>query len=431
VTNNIVLRSRTLLDGTGRDPIDDGAIVIASGRISSAGRLKDTEVPADSTLVDMGDCVLMPGIIDAHLHLAAPNSADYKTTDIAHVIRSPAEMLLDAVKHARICLEAGITTVRDLDWISPTGNFCAELVCLREAIAAGKVPGPRMVVGGFTHTSNSHFDKIIPRNTPRVPDVVADGPWALRRLARLNLRAGADLIKTCVSGGSSTFDPYEDYFDIHLSLEELTAICDEAHNYRRLVSAHCHTPDSVRMALAAGVDTIEHCVFTDDEVPELLAKSGKYCIPTLLVREKRVVEARRSRGVPEVLLRKRQAMADQCFDTFRRYHKAGVKFAMGTDTCVDPAFGESAREVGIYVELGMAPMDAILTATRNAAETIGLGSSLGVLEPGRIADVIAVDGDPIENIWVLAERDKIKMVMKEGSIFVDRRFSNTEAVRVH
>jgi imidazolonepropionase-like amidohydrolase len=281
-----------------------------------------------------------------------------------------------------------------------------------------------MVVGGFTHTTNSHFDKIVPRNTKRVPDVVADGPWGLRRLARLNLRAGADLIKTCVSGGNSTFDPYEDYFDIHLCQEELQAICDEAHNYRRLVSAHCHTPQSVRMALAAGVDTIEHCVFTDDEVPGLLAASGKYCIPTLLVREKRIIEARRARGIPEVLLQKREAMSQQCFDTFRRYHRAGVKFAMGTDTCVDPAFGESAREMGIYVDLGMTPRDAIATATINAAECIGLGTSLGSLEAGKIADVIAVEGNPLEDIWVLAERDKIKMIMKDGMIVADRRGSN-------
>jgi imidazolonepropionase-like amidohydrolase len=286
-----------------------------------------------------------------------------------------------------------------------------------------------MVVGGFTHTTASHFDKIIPRNIERTPDAVADGPWALRRLARLNLRNGADLIKTCVSGGNSTFDPYEDFFDIHLSQEELQAICDEAHNYRRLVSAHCHTPVSVRMALAAGVDTIEHCVFTDDEVPALLAASGKYCVPTLLVREKRIVETRRARGISEKILAKREWMAEQCFETFRRYHKAGVKFAMGTDTCVDPAFGESAREIGMYVDLGMAPMEAIQSATRNAAECIGLGADLGTLAPGKIADVIAVEGDPIRDIWVLAEKDKIKMVMKDGAIWIDRRWSNTPGNR--
>jgi imidazolonepropionase-like amidohydrolase len=389
------------------------------------GRAKDIETPSDSTFVDVGDCILMPGMIDAHLHLAAPNSADYKATDIAHIIRTSAEMLIDAIKHARLVLEAGLTTVRDLDWISPAGNFCAELVALREAIAAGKVPGPRMVVGGFTHTTASHFDKIIPRNIDRTPDAVADGPWALRRLARLNLRNGADLIKTCVSGGNSTFDPYEDFFDIHLSQEELQAICDETHNYRRKVSAHCHTPVSVRMALAAGVDTIEHCVFTDDEVPALIAASDKYVVPTLLVREKRIVEARRARGISEQILAKREWMAEQCFDTFRRYHKAGVKFAMGTDTCVDPAFGDSAREIGMYADLGMTPMEAIQSATRNAADCIGLGADLGTLQAGKIADVIAVEGNPLEDVWVLARKDKIKMVVKDGVICIDRRWSNT------
>jgi imidazolonepropionase-like amidohydrolase len=417
----LAIRGQTLIDGRGGAPLQNAAVVVQSGRIVSVGAESALQIPADATWIDAGSCTLMPGLIDAHLHLAAPNSGEYRETNLAHIIRSPAEMLLDAVRHAKIMLDSGFTTVRDLDWISPSGNFCAELVCLRESIAAGKIPGPRMIVGGFTHTTNSHFDRIIPRNLTRVSDVVGDGPWEIRKLARRNLRNGANVIKTCISGGSSTFDPYEQYFEIQLTMDELNALCEEAHNYNRMVSAHCHTPQSVRMALQAGVDTIEHCVFTDDEVPSLLAESGKYCIPTLLIRDRKITEARRARGIAEYLLQRREKLAAQCFDTFQRYCKAGVKIAMGTDNCVDPPFGQNAREIGIYVELGMKPMQALQTATRNAADAIGLGADLGTLEPGKIADIIAVNGDPLADVGILVGGTNIKLVMKDGVVAVDRR----------
>jgi imidazolonepropionase-like amidohydrolase len=421
MSSDLVLRGKTLIDGSGAPPLDNPLIIIRDGRIVEVRRSRQANVPQDLPLVDVGDCVLMPGLIDAHLHLAAPNRHDYRNTDVAHIIRAPGEMLLDAVKHARLVLEAGFTAVRDLDWIGPEGNICKEIVHLKEAIAAGKTPGPRIVNGGFTHTTNSHFDKIVPRNLPRRPEVIADGPWEMRRLVRRNLRDGADLIKTCISGGNTTFDPYENVHDIHISFEELSAMCDEAHAYRRLVAAHCHTPQSVRIALAAGVDTIEHTVFSDDETAAQLAASGKYCTPTLLVRERRVIEDRKARGTPEFVTRKMEEKAEHCFTTFRRYHKAGVKFAMGTDTGVDPGFGDGAREIGIYVNLGMSEMEAIQVATRNAADAIGRGADLGTVEVGKLADIIVVEGDPLKDPGVLADKEKIRLVIKDGVIAVDRR----------
>ena len=420
MTDVVALKGRLLIDGTEKEPIKNPLVVVENGRIAEVRG--DGRPPSGARLVDVADCVLMPGMMDLHLHTASPNAQDYPNTDLAHVIRSPAQTVLDAANNCRRLIEAGFTTIRDLGWLIPEGrNFTTDLAALRDSIAAGKLPGPRVVVGGMTHITGGHFDNVMPPNVERIPAYVADGPWEMRRLVRLNLRNGADLIKTCISGGTGTFVSTEHVMDRNLHIDELRAIVDETHAFRRLVAAHCHTPDSVRMALDAGVDTIEHCVLTDEDAIARLAASGKYVVPTLAFRETSIIESRRARGIPEFVIQMMLEKRDISNETFRRYHKAGVRFAMGTDTHVDPPFGENAREIEIYVELGLTPLQAIQTATRNAADALGLLDQLGTVEQGKRADILAIAGNPLEDVSLLRSLDRIKLVIKEGRIAVDRR----------
>ena len=413
------LKGGLLIDGNGGDPVPDPVISIADGRI--IGVDSGGEGFGDGPVVDCGDCVLMPGMMDLHVHLSCANEGDYENTELANVIRTNAEMLMDATKNARVLLEAGFTTLRDMDWVTPTGGtFVLEMGALRDAIAEGKVPGPRILAGGFVLTTGSHHDRMRPRVIARDTSRLGDGPWEIRRVARLNLRDGADFLKSCVSGGQCTFDSNDDLNDRNITQEELNALVDEAHAFQKSAAAHCHTPLSVRMALEADVDTVEHCTYADDDSVERLAASGKYCVPTLALREESVIEERRRRGTPEYVIDQAREISANCSATFKRYHEAGVKFAMGTDTCWHPLFGSNARELAIYVSLGLTPMAAILTATRNAADALGLLDDLGTIEDGKIADIIAVDGNPLDDIERLQDRDRIKLVVKEGAVAVDR-----------
>jgi imidazolonepropionase-like amidohydrolase len=289
---------------------------------------------------------------------------------------------------------------------------------LRDAINAGIVPGPRMLVSGRTMITGSHFDLLtLPRAARREPGFTSDGPWELRRLAREHLRAGCDVIKTCVSGGVA---PKSDHTVRNMTQDELDAVVDEAHAFNKPVAVHCFTADGQRMCVKAGVDTIEHMVFTDDDAIARIKDSGCYVVPTLLHRSDTAIARRREHGGSEGLVSKMKEIQPACFETFRRMHTAGIKIAMGTDTAIDPEMGENAKELEIYVDLGMSPMDAIKTATRNAADALGMLGDIGSLEPGGLADVIAVDGDPLRNIRVLQNRERIRLVMKEGEVYVDK-----------
>ena len=421
MAETLILRGGLLIDGNGGEPLSDPEVVIQEGRIVSVDNGAKKSASNGARVVDCGGCVLMPGMMDLHVHLSCANSVDYEQVELATVTRTPAEMLLDAAKNARVLLEAGFTTLRDMDWVTPHGrNFVQEMGALRDSIAAGKLPGPRLIAGGFVLTTGSHHDRMQPRVIRRDLSHYGDGPWDIRRLSRQNLRNGADFLKTCVSGGQCTFDRHDDLWDRNLTQEELEAIVDEAHAFQKPVAAHCHTPLSVKMALDAGVDTVEHCTYVDDESVAQLAGSGLYNVPTLALREESVIEERRRRGTEEFVLTQAKEIANNCFSSFERYRESGVKFAMGTDTCWHPMFGSNARELAIYVSLGLTEMEAIQTTTRNSADALGMLDDLGSVEAGKIADIIAIDGNPLEDISHLQEMARIKLVVKEGEVAVNR-----------
>jgi imidazolonepropionase-like amidohydrolase len=360
----------------------------------------------------------MPGMFDCHVHLAAFNAASFANYRVAIFEVTPELQSFYALYHAQIAFEMGFTTLRDLGRPTTRGQFVSEICAVRDAINAGIVPGPRLLVCGRSIITNSHSDLLLPRAAPRGRNATADGPWELRRLTREHLRTGVDLIKTCASGGAGSDKLGADVRN--MTQEEIDAIVDEAHAFHKPVSAHCFTAESHRMCVRAGVDTIEHIVFTDNETISMILDSGIPVVPTLLHRTDEAIAVRERLGTPSFVLNKMRKIQPHCFESFQRMHDAGIKMAMGTDLGVDPENGSNAKELEIYVELGMSPMEAIQTATKNAAESLGLGEDLGTLEAGKLADVIIVDRNPLDEIAQLQARDNIRFVMKEGRAYVDK-----------
>ncbi|OGA21536.1 MAG: hypothetical protein A3I02_13400 [Betaproteobacteria bacterium RIFCSPLOWO2_02_FULL_67_26] len=414
----VAIRGRSLIDGRQRAATANPVILVEGRRIKAVGAAGDIAIPDGSSIVDAGACTLMPGLIDMHVHVAAFNCLTFQNYRVATFEVSPQLQMFYCLYHAQLCFEMGFTTLRDMGRGTPYGAYTAELCALRDAINAGVVPGPRLIVSGRTMITGSHFDLLtLPRAAKREPGFTADGPYALRSLAREHLRTGCDVIKTCVSGGMAARSEYDVR---NMTQEELNAVVDEAHAFRKPAAAHCFTPDGQRMCVEAGVDTIEHMVFTDDDAIARIRDSGRYVVPTLLHRSDAAIERRREHGASESLVRRMKEIQPSCFETFQRMRSAGIRIAMGTDMTIDPEMGQNAKELEIYVRLGMSAMEAITSATRNAADALGMLRELGTLEAGKLADVIAVDGDPSQDIRVLQDRARIKLIMKEGEIYVDK-----------
>jgi imidazolonepropionase-like amidohydrolase len=415
-----VLKGARLIDGLGGDVLKNAVVVIEKGRIKEIGPEGKVAFPTDAAIIDMADCTLLPGLLDIHLHCSAHNVLTFKNYRISQLEVTPPLQMLYTLLHQQIMLEMGFTTLRDHPWPNAYGGHnSVELVALRDAVEAGIFAGPRLVVGGYATMTGSHLDLIVPRGCRREPDATADGPWELRKLVRQQLRVGVDFIKTCASGGGGTDKEAPDVRN--MTQEELDAVVDEAHALDKHCACHCFTPTAQKMAIRAGADTIDHCVFTDDEAIDMLVSEKKFIVPTLLHRSDRAIEVRKRVGTSDFTLNKMKTLQPTTKETFQRFIKAGVRIAMGTDTQIDAEMGVNAHELEIYVDYGMTPMEAIQTATKNAAEAIWLGKETGTLEPGKLADIIAVEGDPLTDIRILQEKEKIMIVMKEGKVFVDRR----------
>ena len=409
----------TLIDGRGGKPVKDAVVLIHGNRITRVGARGSLKAPPGAEAVDCSRYTVMPGMMDLHIHTAMYNCMTFHNHRVAQFETMPHLQQMYALFHAQNCFDMGFTTLRDLGMNGPYGLLVNEMCAVRDAINAGIVEGPRMLIAGFTTMTGSHLELIQPRAMHRWGFNTADGPWELRKLARKNMLAGCDVIKTCASGGGGTDKEEPDIRN--MTQEELDAVVDEAHALHKHAAVHCFTTGAQRMALKAGADTIEHMVFHDDETIELIRKSGTPITPTLLHRTDHAIQLRREHGTADFVLRKMKYLQPFCFETFRKMHKAGVKIAMGTDMGFEPDMGSNAAELEIYVKLGMKPMDAILTTTRNAAQALKQEKDLGTIEAGKLADVIAVDGDPLKNIRCLQDKKNIKIVMKEGRIYADRR----------
>ncbi len=413
------VKAGLLIDGNGGKPVKDPVIAVQGRRIKEVEVKGKLKIPRDAEVIDCGRATLMPGMMDLHIHTAMYNCMTFHNHRVAQFEIMPHLQQMYALFHAQNCFDMGFTTLRDLGMNGPYGLLVNEMCAVRDAIDAGIVEGPRMVIGAFTTMTGSHLDLIQPRAMYRWGFNNGDGPWELRKLARKNMLAGCDVIKTCASGGGGTDKEEPDIRN--LTQEELDAIVDEAHALHKHAAVHCFTTSAQRMAIAAGADTIEHMVFNDDETIDMIKEAGIPVTPTLAHRTDHAIQLRREHGTAEFVLRKMKFLQPYCFETFQKMYKAGIKIAMGTDMGFEPDMGSNSCELEIYVKLGMKPMHAIQTTTRNAAEALKMGKDLGTLEAGKLADIVAVDGDPSRNIRCLQQKKNIHLVMKEGRVYADRR----------
>ncbi|MGA9355788.1 MAG: amidohydrolase family protein [Terriglobales bacterium] len=396
----VVVRAGRLLDVKSGKVLSDQTIIIHGDRIASVGALGDQKLPPDATVIDLSNATVLPGLIDAHTHLTFTTNFGYSRLGIS----IPREAL-NGARNARVTLDAGFTTVRNLGADGYTD------VALRDAINAGDVPGPRMLVSGppLSITGGHGDNNLLPFEYHATSEGVADGVDGVRRMVRQNIKYGADLIKVMASGGvlSHGDNPQASQY----TEEEMRAIVEEAHRLGRKVAAHAHGAQAILWASRAGVDSIEHGSYIDDACIAEMKKNGTYLVPTLYLMDWFYENAEKIGTPPELIAKAREVMP-AARKNVQRAFAAGVKVGFGTDAAVYP-HGLNAREFAVYVKLGMTPLQAIQTATVNDADLLGWSDRVGTVEAGKFADLIAVDGDPLADVTTL---ERVKFVMKGGEV---------------
>jgi imidazolonepropionase-like amidohydrolase len=408
----VAVRAGKLVDVVNGKVLTDQTIVIDGERITAVGPTGSVAVPAHAHLIDLSRATVLPGLIDTHTHLTGdPRQSGYQGLGISDI-----RAALYGARSARITLEAGFTSVRNVG-ASGFGD-----VALRDAINEGELPGPRMRVSGYPiGIIGGHCDNnLLPVDYHYTERGVASGPWEARAKVREMAKYGADVIKICASGGvlSKGDEPGAE----QLSLEEMTAIVEEAHKLGRRVAAHAHGAQSIRDAILAGVDSVEHASLIDDEGIRLAREKGTYLVMDIYDDDFILQEGAKSGMLPESLA-KEKALGQLQRDNFRKAWKGGDKMAFGTDAGVYP-HGDNARQFAYMVQYGMTPMQAIQAATINAADLIGWKDRVGSIAPGKFADIIAVQGDPTRDP---TELTRVRFVMKGGAVVKSDPIGETAA----
>src|SRR6202453_1959966 len=396
-SKTVVIRAGHLLDVKTGKTLVHQTIVIQGDKIASVG--PDVEIPAGAQVIDLSNATVLPGLIDAHTHLTMTTNFGY-----SRLATSVPREALTGARNARVTLDAGFTTVRNV------GASGFSDVALRDAINAGDVPGPRMLVSGppLSITGGHADNNLLPFEYHAEGYGVADGIAAVQHKVRENIKYGADLIKICATGGvlSKGDDPQASQY----TLEELQAIVDDAHRLGRKVAAHAHGAQGILWATEAGVDSIEHGSYINDEAIAEMKKRGTYLVPTVYLEDWMLEKG----NLPAFYRQKMVDVSAVAKSNIKHAMQAGVKIAMGTDAAVYP-HGLNAHELDVYVnQLGMAALAALQTATVNAADLMGWTAKTGTLEPGKWADIIAVDKNPLEDVRVLQD---VKCVMKAGVVY--------------
>jgi imidazolonepropionase-like amidohydrolase len=396
------VRCGKLLDVRSGQMLTDQVVVFdATGTITSVGSASSTKLASGITAIYLSNVTCLPGLIDVHTHLTGePTGNGYSSLGIS----IPREAITGA-KNARLTVRAGFTTVRNVGASGYTD------VAVRDGIDAGEIEGPRMRVSGPPlGITGGHCDNnLLPSEFHYKAEGVADGPWAARAKVRETIKYGADLIKVCASGGvlSKGDLPGTPQY----TLEELQAIAEEAHKLGRKVAAHAHGTQSIKDAIRAGIDSVEHSSLIDDDGIALAKQHGTYLVFDIYNDDYILQEGAKAGMLPESI-EKEKKIGRQQRENFRHAYQAGAKMAFGTDAGVYP-HGDNAKQFGKMVEWGMKPLDAIQAATMNAADLIGWPDKIGALETGHYADLIAVNGDPLSDVRVL---ESVKFVMKGGAV---------------
>jgi imidazolonepropionase-like amidohydrolase len=407
----IALKAARLFDGKSNGLVQNGVLVVEGDKIVDVG--SNLPIPTSARLIDLGEATLCPGFTDAHTHLTDDYSGNYNERRLREIDLNVSEQAIRATVFARVTVEAGFTTVRDLGSRFVASHEFVD-VALRNSINKGLIVGPRMLVatkgigatGGHFDPTNGFRDFLFGRE-PDYTDGIANGPDEIRKAVRFEVKNGADVIKAAVSGGVLSLTDEVD--TPQFTPAEIAALVDESHRLRKKVAVHCHGDQVAREAIEAGVDSIEHGSFMKPETLAMMKKKGTFLTPTLMATEWIMGKID---NYPPALQTKAKAAAAARSDMFRNAVKMGVRISFGTDAAVFP-HGQNAKEFKLMVDLGMNPFEALKSATGNAAELLGISQKLGTLEKGKLADVVAVPGDPTVDITAT---EHVSFVMKEGKV---------------
>ena len=403
-----VIRAGQLLDVTNGRMLSDQLIVVRNNVIEAVGDANRINIPSGAIEIDLSNSTILPGLIDAHVHL----TSDASVNGYDSLSRSSIRNALYGTYSAGLTLRSGFTTVRNV------GAVAYGDVALRDSIVDGEVAGPRMIVAGQSlGITGGHWDNnLLPAEYDFHAGGVADGPWAVRQKVRENNKYSADLIKFCATGG--VMSKGTSLGAQQFTQEEMNAIVDEAHTLGMKVAAHAHGTNGIQAAIRAGVDSVEHASILDDETIRLALEYGTALVMDIYVSDY-ILETGAEVGMLEESLAKEREVGQVQRESFQRAHAAGVNIVFGSDAGVYP-HGLNGRQFSKMVEFGMSPMQAIQAATLKAAALLGLENQVGTLNEGAYADLIAVQGNPLENVSLL---ENIGFVMKDGEVFLNQ-FSN-------
>lgn len=400
-TNNQVVAIKTgrMLDVKSGTYIERAIIVAQGERITAVG--PQVAIPAGATVIDLSTYTVLPGLADCHTHLTFdPGTLGYSSVGI-----SVGREALRGAKNAKLTVEAGFTTVRNVGAKGYTD------IALRDAIDAGDVVGPRIIASGpsLGITGGHCDDNLLAPEYHFHAEGVADGVPNVMQKTRENIKYGADVIKVCATGGvlSMGDDPKASQY----TLEEMKAIVAESHRLGRRVAAHAHGGEGIKLAVEAGVDSIEHGTYIDEEAVRMMKQKGTYLVPTVYLTQW-FLENYAGLGLPPAMVNKAKTIMPAMQTNLAKAFSLGVPVAFGTDSAVYP-HGLNAHEFAMYVKFGMKPIDAIRTSTLNAAKLLGQEDRIGSIEVGKFADVIAVEGDPLKDVTVL---ERVVKVVKGGKV---------------